>query len=159
MDQVQPPQIMAPQKEGATVTVMEKRPAQPQVPAQTQNQSQVPVQAPAQAQAQAPVQAQAQAQNQAQAQGPQTVPECADPLFAYTQGKYWGGATLNFTIYRILTVLGGLVGLDHFYLRSPTTAVAKILLNVLTFGMWFFYDIFQPFAVRESIVKYGLSMP
>lgn len=84
---------------------------------------------------------------------------CANPIFFYTQNKYWGGATLNFTIYRILAVVGGLVGLDHFYLRSPTTGFAKLLLNVVTFGFWFFYDILQAFTERDSIEKYGISLP
>jgi hypothetical protein len=95
----------------------------------------------------------------APAEPPKKATPCANPMFFYTQNKYWGGATLNFTIYRILVVVGGLFGLDHFYLRSPTTGFAKILLNLVTFGFWFFYDILQAFTERESIEKYGISLP
>ncbi len=95
----------------------------------------------------------------APAEPPKKATPCANPMFFYTQNKYWGGATLNFTIYRILVVVGGLFGLDHFYLRSPTTGFAKILFNLITFGFWFFYDILQAFTERESIEKYGISLP
>lgn len=95
----------------------------------------------------------------APAEPPKKTTQCANPMFFYTQNKYWGGATLNFTIYRVLAVVGGLFGLDHFYLRSPTTGIAKILLNLVTFGFWFFYDILQAFTERDSIEKYGISLP
>lgn len=95
----------------------------------------------------------------APAEPPKKTTPCANPTFFYTQNKYWGGATLNFTIYRILAVVGGLFGLDHFYLRSPTTGFAKIILNLVTFGFWFFYDILQAFTERDAIEKYGISLP
>lgn len=95
----------------------------------------------------------------APAEPPKKTTQCANPIFFYTQNKYWGGATLNFTIYRIIVVVGGLIGLDHFYLRSPTTGIAKLILNLVTFGFWFFYDILQAFTERDSIEKYGISLP
>lgn len=84
---------------------------------------------------------------------------CANPTFFYTQGDFWGGATLNYTVYRILSIVGGLLALDHFYLRSPTTAIAKILLNFITFGFWYFYDILQAVSERDDVEKFGISIP
>jgi hypothetical protein len=85
--------------------------------------------------------------------------QCQNPTFFYTQGAFWGGATLNYTIYRVLAVFGGLFALDHFYLRSPTTAIAKVILNFVTFGFWYFYDVMQSITERDDIEKYGISMP
>jgi TM2 domain-containing membrane protein YozV len=66
---------------------------------------------------------------------------------------------LSYDVYVLLVLLGGFLGLDHFYLRSPLTGLAKIVVNVFFFGLWFYYDVFQVFSNKEMIKTYGLSVP
>ena len=58
---------------------------------------------------------------------------------------------------RALSIFGGLLALDHFYLRSPTTAFMKIIVNMLTFGLWWFWDIDQFVNQKERVLHYGLN--
>jgi len=59
----------------------------------------------------------------------------------------------------LITVLLGFVGGDHLWLRSPVTAILKLIVNVFTLGSWYVYDIIQIFKDREKVLKYGLSIP
>jgi hypothetical protein len=56
-------------------------------------------------------------------------------------------------------VLFGLVGGDHFYLRSFKTGFQKAFLNLLTFGAWHWWDLSQIIWQRETVMKEGLSSP
>lgn len=56
------------------------------------------------------------------------------------------------------SALGGIFGLDHFYLRSPLTGLAK-LLTLGGVGIWWLWDALQVFTEEERVVKYGLSAP
>jgi len=76
-----------------------------------------------------------------------------------TQGSYWKGSQIPYIVYILLTVLGGLFGLDHLALRSPLTAILKVLSIVPLLGFWYFYDIAQAVGERESVEKYGISVP
>jgi len=58
---------------------------------------------------------------------------------------------------RALSIFGGLLALDHFYLRSPTTAFMKIIVNMLTFGLWWFWDVDQFVNQKERVLHYGLN--
>ena len=63
--------------------------------------------------------------------------------------------------YRLFTVVGGLVGLDHFALGSMQTGFAKILINFVGLGAWWIFDIIQAFD-KEKIEKgfsEGLDIP
>lgn len=79
--------------------------------------------------------------------------------FGYTGASYWGGAWYPYWSLMLITVLGGLFGLDHFWLRSPLSGSLKILVNLLTFGAWWIYDIIQVFSHKERVLKTGLSVP
>jgi hypothetical protein len=79
--------------------------------------------------------------------------------FEYTQGSFWGGPWYPYWTLMIITVIGGFLGFDHLWLRSPTTAFLKIIFNILTLGMWYIYDILQVFGEKEKVMKYGLSIP
>ena len=69
------------------------------------------------------------------------------------------GAYLSYDWFIALTVLGGWVGLDHLYLRSPWSFLAKLLINTLFFGLWYFYDILQAFSNKDVIKVYGIGLP
>ncbi len=83
------------------------------------------------------------------------------PFYHYTQSKFWGGPTTNWTILRVLSIfpLTGLLGLDHIYLRSPFSALLKTIFNILTFGLWYFYDMAQVLGEPERVKKFGMSYP
>jgi len=63
----------------------------------------------------------------------------------------------DFETARTLSTFGGLLALDHFYLRSPTTAFAKIFINCITFGLWWIWDMNQFWFEKEHVLNYGLS--
>lgn len=77
-----------------------------------------------------------------------------------TQGSYWGGAQIPYWLFMILVILPFTgFGIDHLVLRSPITAILKLLSIIPLFGFWYFYDIAQVTGERELIEKYGLAVP
>jgi len=71
----------------------------------------------------------------------------------------WGGADRNWYVFVVLSVLFGLVGGDHFYLRSFKTGFQKAFLNLLTFGAWYWWDLSQIVWQRDTVLREGLSSP
>jgi hypothetical protein len=53
----------------------------------------------------------------------------------------------------------GLLGIDHLALRSPITAILKMISIIPLFGFWYFYDIAQVCGERDLIEKYGIGVP
>jgi hypothetical protein len=80
-------------------------------------------------------------------------------LFDYTQKKYWGAPWYPYWSLMLATVLFGFFGGDHLWLRSPLSGLLKLVVNVLTFGLWYFYDIIQVMTESETVQSYGLSAP
>jgi hypothetical protein len=76
-----------------------------------------------------------------------------------TQGSYWKGAQISYFVYILLTIFGGLFGLDHLALRSPLTALLKFLTIIPLLGFWYFYDIAQALGEREYVEKFGIGVP
>jgi len=76
-----------------------------------------------------------------------------------TQGSYWKGAQIPYYMFIILTIFGGLFGLDHLALRSPLTAILKFLSIIPLLGFWYFYDIAQSLGERDYLEKYGIAVP
>uniref|UniRef100_A0A6C0AMS8 Uncharacterized protein n=1 Tax=viral metagenome TaxID=1070528 RepID=A0A6C0AMS8_9ZZZZ len=78
-----------------------------------------------------------------------------------TQGSYWRGAQIPYWLYMILVTLPftGLLGIDHFALRSPMTAVLKVISIIPLFGFWYFYDIAQVFGEADLVKQYGIGIP
>ena len=78
-----------------------------------------------------------------------------------TQGSYWSGSQIPYWLYMVFTIfpITGLLGIDHLLLRSPITALLKVLSIVPLFGFWYFYDIAQASGERELLEKYGLAIP
>lgn len=79
----------------------------------------------------------------------------------YTSGKFWGGTVLPYWVLMVFTALPftGFFGLDHLLFRSPSTALVKFLVNLVTLGFWYFYDIVQVFGDKPFVKEYGLSKP
>ena len=66
---------------------------------------------------------------------------------------------LSYNVFLGLTILGGYLALDHLYLRSPLTFLAKIIVNILCFGVWYWYDVLQAIWNSDVVKLYGLSVP
>jgi len=70
-----------------------------------------------------------------------------------------GATYLSYDVLMGLSVLGGYFGLDHLYLRSPLTFLAKIIVNVLCFGIWWIYDATQVIFNSHAVKIFGLGVP
>jgi hypothetical protein len=66
---------------------------------------------------------------------------------------------LSYNVFLALTILGGYFALDHLYLRSPVTFLAKFIVNMLCFGVWYWYDVLQAVWNSDVVKLYGLSVP
>lgn len=66
---------------------------------------------------------------------------------------------LSYNVFLGLTILGGYLALDHLYLRSPLTFLAKIVINIFCFGVWYWYDVLQAIWNSDVVKLYGLSIP
>lgn len=71
----------------------------------------------------------------------------------------WKHADRNYFVFVILSVLLGLIGADHFYLRSFHTGMMKIVLNIFTLGMWHYWDLIQIVYDGRKIREEGLTSP
>ena len=79
--------------------------------------------------------------------------------YEWTQIGYWNKPNLSWTIYMILAITLGLFGIDHLYMRSPFTALLKLIVNIVTFGFWYFYDIITALTEGDLVKKYGVGTP
>lgn len=70
-----------------------------------------------------------------------------------------GAAYLSYNVLMGLSVLGGFFALDHLYLRSPLTFLAKIVINILCFGIWWIYDATQVVFNSHAVKIFGLGVP
>lgn len=70
-----------------------------------------------------------------------------------------GAQYLSYPVFLGLTILGGFFALDHLYLRSPLTFLAKIIVNILCFGLWWLYDASQAIFNSDVVKVFGLPVP
>ena len=75
-----------------------------------------------------------------------------------TKGSYWGGSQISYWMY-LVAVFFGFLGIDHLLLRSPITALLKIISIIPLFGFWYFFDIAQAFGEKDLVKKYGIAVP
>lgn len=69
------------------------------------------------------------------------------------------GTYLSYEVLLGLSVLGGFFGLDHLYMRSPVTAIAKFIVNVFCYGLWWLYDAVNVIFNDNVVKMYGLGIP
>jgi hypothetical protein len=81
------------------------------------------------------------------------------PSYEWTQVAFWKHPHLSYILFIVITVLGGLLGLDHLYLRSPMTAGLKMASNLVLPGFWWLYDILQATTEKDIFLKFGLNTP
>jgi hypothetical protein len=70
-----------------------------------------------------------------------------------------GATFLSYDVFLGLTILGGFFALDHLYLRSPLTFLAKFIINILFFGVWWLYDASQAVFNKDVVKVFGLGIP
>lgn len=70
-----------------------------------------------------------------------------------------GATYLSYDVFLGLSVLGGFFALDHLYLRSPWTFLAKFFVNIFFFGVWWIYDALQAVFNSDVVKVYGLGVP
>ena len=70
-----------------------------------------------------------------------------------------GAEYLSYDIFMGLSVLGGFFALDHLYLRSPLTFLAKLIVNFMFFGVWWLYDASQAVFNSDAVKIFGLGVP
>ena len=73
--------------------------------------------------------------------------------------KRWGNQNLDYNWYFALTIFGGFLGLDYIYLGSPITGIVKLLVNMSTFGYWWYYDALNAALSQDQVRLYGPSAP
>jgi len=71
----------------------------------------------------------------------------------------WGGPDRDYYTFVVTSVLLGLIGGDHIYLRSFKTALYKALFNLFTLGGWYWWDLSQILFQRETVLTEGLASP
>jgi len=70
-----------------------------------------------------------------------------------------GAVYLSYDVFMALAVIGGFFALDHLYLRSPLTFLAKIVINLLFFGVWWIWDALQAVFNDDVTKVFGLGVP
>ena len=70
-----------------------------------------------------------------------------------------GARFLSYKVFLGLSVLGGFLALDHLYLRSPLTFIAKLIINIMFLGIWWLYDASQAIFNTDVVKVFGLGVP
>lgn len=71
----------------------------------------------------------------------------------------WKHPDRSYVTFVIISILFGFLGWDHLYLRSFGTGASKFLLNCVTFGMWYWWDLIQIYKDGKTIQTEGLASP
>lgn len=85
--------------------------------------------------------------------------EAPPPIFGNEDQEKKDSVYLSYNVFLGLSILGGYFALDHLYLRSPLTFLAKLIVNILFFGVWYWYDALQAVWNSDVVKLYGLSIP
>jgi TM2 domain-containing membrane protein YozV len=76
-----------------------------------------------------------------------------------SSSNIWKTQDRSLLIVACLTIFTGLLGLDHFYLRSFKTGFMKIAANLLLFGSWYIWDIAQLISDYKDVQENGYRIP
>jgi TM2 domain-containing membrane protein YozV len=81
------------------------------------------------------------------------------PAVSQSRIEFWKTPQYSQSTVLWVSILFGVFGIHHFYLRSPQTGLLFIFGNLLTLGYWYFYDIIQLSGSVKELNTYGLSTP
>jgi TM2 domain-containing membrane protein YozV len=73
--------------------------------------------------------------------------------------NHWKHPDRNFYVFIVLSFVFGFLGIDHFYLRSFGTGIQKFGFNLVSLGMWYFWDLIQIVSEGQKVQEEGLSSP
>lgn len=78
-----------------------------------------------------------------------------------SESAQWNPPAVSILIYALLAIIPitGFIGADRAYAGSWTTAIMKFMLNIMFFGAWYFFDIYNVVVNEEKIVAGGLINP
>ncbi len=78
--------------------------------------------------------------------------------------RYWAGPDKvprpdrEYWWLAVISIVFGLIGADHFWLRSPKTGFLKMI-TMGGFGLWWLWDVAQILTEKARIMAYGMSTP
>jgi hypothetical protein len=78
--------------------------------------------------------------------------------------RYWTGSDgvarpdREYWRLAVFAIVLGVMGADHFYLRSPKTGFLKML-TFGGFGLWWLWDVVQLLTEKERVLNYGMTTP
>jgi len=85
------------------------------------------------------------------------------PAVSQSRIEFWGTPQFTQSGMWWFTLIFGFFGLHHLYLRSPQTALIFFIVNCITFGYPWFYDLIQLSKsggyTLETLNKHGLAHP
>ena len=87
------------------------------------------------------------------------------PAVSQSRKEFWGEPQYTRFGMWLFTLFFGFFGLHHLMLRSPQTALMCCLVNIFTFGYWYFYDLIQLSSKEygglgdDGLNAYGLGSP
>ena len=112
-------------------------------------------------QSQQPQQPQQQQQQSQQSQEPDhsSVAAFLQALFYPSSFERWNIQNLDYGVYTAISILFGWSGADLLYLGSPLGAVLKAVVNLFTFGYWWFYDAILAITAAPQVKLFGTSIP
>jgi TM2 domain-containing membrane protein YozV len=73
--------------------------------------------------------------------------------------KWGGNPDKHYLLFITLSILTGFLGWDHFYIRSFNTGMMKFGLNIVSLGLWYWWDLIQIFNDSDKVRQDGLSSP
>jgi TM2 domain-containing membrane protein YozV len=83
----------------------------------------------------------------------------ASGMYESTSLKRWQAQNLDYNYYWAFTVFLGWLGIDYWYLGAPLTGLLKLIVNLFTFGYWWFYDVLNATFNRPTVELFGPTMP
>jgi hypothetical protein len=87
------------------------------------------------------------------------------PAVSQSRKEFWGEPQYTRFGMWLFTLFFGFWGVHHLMLRSPQTALMCCLVNIFTFGYWYFYDLIQLSSKEygglgdDGLNAYGLASP
>jgi len=87
------------------------------------------------------------------------------PAVSQSRKEFWGEPQYTRFGMWLFTLFFGFFGIHHLILRSPQTALMCCLVNIFTFGYWYFYDLIQLSSKEygglgdDGLNAYGLGSP
>ena len=90
--------------------------------------------------------------------GKYTEPPFVKPIH-FSDIDHWKLPDRNYYVFICISFVFGFFGLDHFYMRSFGTGVQKFIFNMLSLGMWYFWDLTQIISNSKKVQEEGLTTP